>query len=94
MARAVLSKSIRLWVRILPRGLNMIMINEKSNWQFGKCPVCRAIVSLDSSCNVLCDACYVGRGQDAVIMPTKEDLDNGFNPFKGNDETYGRQELR
>ena len=29
-----------------------------SNELFGKCPVCQAIVSLDATNNVKCDACY------------------------------------
>ena len=62
------------------------MYENKSD--FGRCPECGAIVSLDSKCNVLCDRCrtsttqrIIGRSLKGVIMPTKEDLDNGFNPF-------------
>ena len=70
------------------------------DWQFGRCPVCDTIVSLDSTQNKLCDRCYGDRvstipdqylvdeykemfKNKGVIMPTKEDLDNGFNPFTG-----------
>ena len=49
----------------------MIMLEEK-NWQFGKCPRCDAIVSLDPDCNVLCDSCRICRSTKAIIMPTKE----------------------
>lgn len=80
MVRAALSKSVRCEFESRPRR-SMIMMNDKCDWQFGRCPVCDAIVSLDPERNVLCDACHVGRGQQAVIMPTKEDIDNGFNPF-------------
>jgi hypothetical protein len=40
-----------------------------SNELFGKCPVCQAIVSLDATCNVKCDAC-----DDYLDEPTPEPI--------------------
>ena len=37
------------------------------DWQFGRCPVCDAIVSLDPNRNVLCDRCYQEENRQSVV---------------------------
>ena len=63
------------------------MYENKSD--FGRCSVCYALTSMDSKNNHMCDYCWSERNitkidcaaHKRVEMPTKEDLDNGFNPF-------------
>jgi hypothetical protein len=55
----------------------MIAMNEKkeANWQFGRCPVCDAIVSLDPTQNKLCDRCYNDRSiPDQKLVQDYKDM--------------------
>jgi hypothetical protein len=51
----------------------MIAMNKETNWQFGRCPVCDAITSLDPENNQLCDRCYSGRSSCKNLLPMSED---------------------
>lgn len=62
--------------------------SNPTGYTFGRCPVCDAIVSLDSEQNILCDRCsydkVVGDITKMVVMPTQANInDLNFNPFSG-----------
>ena len=40
-------------------------------WQFGRCPVCDAITSLDPENNQSCDRCYSERSQQNCLQNKK-----------------------